>query len=566
MLRKLWSVSIVSSLLICALVSPPTARGISSTVVISEFRTRGPNGANDEFIELYNLSSSPVDMTGWQVKGSNGTGTVTVRANINSGAVLGPGCHYLLANSNTNGYSGSASPNQTYSVGITDDGGIAITTQGGTIIDQVGMSSGSAFKEGATLSQLLNNVNQSYERRPGSGAGNGQDTDDNHADFRLVTSNPQNASSACITNPGTPSAPTGTGAAEPSTVNRGGSVLLTVTVSPGQNPASTGLSVTGNLSLIGGGVAQPFYNDGTHGDVTPNDSIFSYRADVPDSTSQGEKGLAITVADAQGRSSSTAISVTVQEQSGGSQCGTERWAVKTGTDADVGLVDQSAILPTTIGLLRGLTRPASLADDRRAAPVETTVYTLTATLTLYKLEEDSDYHLVLRDEANNTIIAELDCPCCVGVTSPFASRIMAARNQFDSRFTATTSFQTASIPVRVVGVGFFDFPHGQTGAAPNQIELHPLLDIQFDVNLHKPEIVNVTVDGKRLLVSGVNFDDGAKVYIGEEKQKTANDETAPTTQLVSKKAGKNIARGQTVTLTVRNSDGTQSDGFSYTKP
>jgi hypothetical protein len=29
---------------------------------------------------------------------------------------------------------------------------------------------------------------------------------------------------------------------------------------------------------------------------------------------------------------------------------------------------------------------------------------------------------------------------------------------------------------RVVGVAFFDFKHGQTGVAPNAIELHPILD------------------------------------------------------------------------------------------
>jgi hypothetical protein len=45
---------------------------------------------------------------------------------------------------------------------------------------------------------------------------------------------------------------------------------------------------------------------------------------------------------------------------------------------------------------------------------------------------------------------------------------------------ATTSFKTANLPVRVIGVGFFDFQHGQTGVAPNAIELHPLLDISFN--------------------------------------------------------------------------------------
>ena len=35
-----------------------------------------------------------------------------------------------------------------------------------------------------------------------------------------------------------------------------------------------------------------------------------------------------------------------------------------------------------------------------------------------------------------------------------------------------TSLQGAAL---VTGVGFFDFIHGQTGVAPNGIELHPVL-------------------------------------------------------------------------------------------
>src|SRR5262249_10830121 len=71
-------------------------------------------------------------------------------------------------------------------------------------------------------------------------------------------------------------------------------------------------------------------------------------------------------------------------------------------------------------------------------------------------------------------------PSCVGSGSPFASGISHARAQFDAKFTATTSFQTTSTPVRVTGVGFFDFLHGQTGVAPNGIELHPVIDIIFN--------------------------------------------------------------------------------------
>ena len=55
-----------------------------------------------------------------------------------------------------------------------------------------------------------------------------------------------------------------------------------------------------------------------------------------------------------------------------------------------------------------------------------------------------------------------------------------ARAQVDAMFNVTTSFQSVNVPVRITGVGMHDFPHGQTGAAPNQIELHSVIDIIFN--------------------------------------------------------------------------------------
>ena len=42
-------------------------------------------------------------------------------------------------------------------------------------------------------------------------------------------------------------------------------------------------------------------------------------------------------------------------------------------------------------------------------------------------------------------------------------------------------FQTAIAPTqaRITGVGFFDRAHGATGAAPNVIELHPALKVEW---------------------------------------------------------------------------------------
>jgi Bacterial Ig domain len=161
-------------------------------------------------------------------------------------------------------------------------------------------------------------------------------------------------------------------------------------------------------------------------------------------------------------------------------CGVERWSVKTGTDADAGLVNLSSTSPNTIATMRSWTAPNPIPANNRVAPYETTVWVLNATLTVYKLETDQDYHLVLSDASGNTMIVEIPDPTCVGTGSPFASGIANARAELDAKLTATSSFQTANIPVRVTGVGMFDFLHGQTGVAPNGIELHPVLDIVFN--------------------------------------------------------------------------------------
>jgi hypothetical protein len=169
------------------------------------------------------------------------------------------------------------------------------------------------------------------------------------------------------------------------------------------------------------------------------------------------------------------------------QCGVERWSVKTGTDADVGKVNLNSSTNTTITSMRAFTAPNPIPANNRITGPETTVWVINATLTLFKLESDSDYHMVLQDASGNTMVTEIPSPSCVASTSPFLPSIQNARSKFDAKFTATTSFQTANIPVQIVGVGMFDFLHGQTGVAPNGIELHPVLDIIFNPGTPTPD-------------------------------------------------------------------------------
>ena len=545
---------------------PQKTEAVSSTVVISEFRTRGPNGGNDEFIELYNLSSSPVNISGWQIRGSNESGTITTRAVITGGVTLNPGCHYLLTNPNSTGgpYSGSLPGNQTFGPGITDDGGIALTDAAGIIIDQVGMSAGSAFREGLALTPRTSNVNSSYERRPGGAAGNGQDTDNNAADFSFVSSNPQNANSTCLSSSG-PTDPQAIILATPVLVVAGNTTLLVVTVTPGTNPTSNGINVTGNLTSIGGNSSQQFFDDGTNGDQVAGDNRFSYLATVAADTPAGAKFLFTSVADGQGRMAAASAILTVVTADS-PQCGVERWAVKTGTDQDAELVDlESLETATTISIMRNWAAPNPIPESRRVPPHETTVYAIAGTLTLYKLDDDTDYHAVIQDAGGNTIIVKIVCACCVADISPFKSLITPTRQKFDERLTVTGNFQTANLPVFIRGVGFFGSSRDAAGAAPNGIELHPVLDIRFLLSPREPVITDAEVSGKKLLVSGVNFDSDNELFVDGAKQKTTLDAASGGLVLIAKKAGKKIPRGSTVELRLRYGDGV-SGGVLFTRP
>ena len=159
--------------------------------------------------------------------------------------------------------------------------------------------------------------------------------------------------------------------------------------------------------------------------------------------------------------------------------------MKIGIDSDAQQVDMSVHNVTRLAAMRSWPAPDHLPSTKRIAPYELKVWVVDATLTAYKFENDpetgdSDYHLVLADESGNTIIAEIPFPDCVRDDSPFFEAISEARDKFDAAFQATGDFQDTSTPVRVVGVGFFDFHHGQRGVAPNAVELHPVLDILFN--------------------------------------------------------------------------------------
>lgn len=82
-----------------------------------------------------------------------------------------------------------------------------------------------------------------------------------------------------------------------------------------------------------------------------------------------------------------------------------------------------------------------------------------------------------------------------------------------------------------------------------------------------PEVTDASVNGKKLIVAGQNFDVGAVILLnGEKEKKVSNDDENVTSMLIGKKSGKKISRGQTVMIQVKNPDGTLSNEFSFTRP
>jgi len=192
------------------------APGIANHVVISEFATRGPNGAYDEFLELYNPTSSAVDISNWTIGYYAGSSWSDTYVTYPAGASVPSYGFYLWGNSRTSGYSGPPTADYGSSGNGWADGtsgaarGVRIKNSGGTVIDtvvyEVNGGTYHAEAEGLRTSPNAATSPQSVERKSGpthdDTKGNGYDDDNNQTDFyRRTTRQPQNKDNATETPP-----------------------------------------------------------------------------------------------------------------------------------------------------------------------------------------------------------------------------------------------------------------------------------------------------------------------------------------------------------------------------
>jgi hypothetical protein len=193
------------------LISGPSASN-SDHVVISEVQiTGGPGQTKNDFIELYNPTANPLNLSGFRLvkRSASATTDAPIKSWTEDTFIPAHG-FYLWASSNYGSI--PIAPDVVTSETIAENNGIALrlgASNTGTIVDSVAWGAvTNGFGEGSFLPGGLA-PNQSYERKAwasgscvsatgsGESAGNGCDGNSNAPDFEVrAVSSPQNSQSS----------------------------------------------------------------------------------------------------------------------------------------------------------------------------------------------------------------------------------------------------------------------------------------------------------------------------------------------------------------------------------
>lgn len=300
------------------------ARAATPTnVVISQIYTAGGNSGatyNADFIELFNPTSGSLTLNNYSIQYASAAGaTISTVTLLPASVTLTPGQHYLVAA--TPGTSGAAVPttpdlpNSSIAFGAASGKIIlvdkttalstACPTTGPDIVDYVAYGTGTSCATGSAAPAPGTSL---ADIRVNACAITGNSS----TEFATGAPNPRNLASPATRCFGGTSL-SAAGSASPATVNVGTSTLLTVGVTPvaGGTTPSTGIVVSADLTSLGGSSSTAFYDDGSNGDVTANDNIFSYTAAAPSSGTSGALSVPVSVRDAQLRTTTTTIGLTL---------------------------------------------------------------------------------------------------------------------------------------------------------------------------------------------------------------------------------------------------------------
>ncbi len=175
---------------------------IAEHMVISEIQIAGQN-ASDEFVELYNPTDAPIDISAWSLQYKSATGSTFYKKNFPDGAIIPAGGFFLATQKE---YSGAVEPDLIHSsFSLASSGNIFLVSSHDTLetTDNVSIVDAFSWNDLASGKSLERKAkeNSTTETMAALGAdallGNGFDSDNSENDFILrEISDPQNLTSA----------------------------------------------------------------------------------------------------------------------------------------------------------------------------------------------------------------------------------------------------------------------------------------------------------------------------------------------------------------------------------
>lgn len=163
----------------------------------------------------------------------------------------------------------------------------------------------------------------------------------------------------------------------------------------------------------------------------------------------------------------------------GVACGSDRWTVKTLSDPDRDLVGLTPV-DSPVEELVALERPAERPSFGRAPPAEVTVYRVRGYLGGWSHQADRDIHVVLFGLTNQraSIVTEIPDPECSGVCASGLGPLFAEARRALDAIVSRPNPEDRPIVLEIIGVGFWDRREHASYAAPNGMEIHPVLKLR----------------------------------------------------------------------------------------
>ncbi len=280
-----------------AVVAAP-AQAVSSSVVISQVYGGGGNSGatyKNDFVQLFNRSTTPVDLSGWTISYFSATSTGGAASTTTLSGSIAPQHSFLVQMAaGSGGTADLPTPDATGGASMSGTAGrVDIADAGSTLVDRVGYGTTATTFEGSAPAPAPSNTTSVNRTAPCA------DTDQNAADFSTAAPAPENSATSAPTCAAAPPVE------QPSTIH---AIQGAAHTSPLAGEHVTG--VEGVVTAIG---PKGFWMQSTtpDDDVATSEGVYVYTSSAPTATTGDAVSVAATVTEFRpGGSSSSGLTTT----------------------------------------------------------------------------------------------------------------------------------------------------------------------------------------------------------------------------------------------------------------